>query len=158
MPEVEAEYARLNRDYDVTKANYTALVERLEKSRLGEEASTSGSVRFDVVEPPNADFKPISPMRTLLVLGVLLGSIGAGAAIAFVMHTLRPVFTSVKSLAESTGLVVLGSVSMAWLEQHNHTRRNSYVRYAVATAGLFVIGAVVLQLNRMGIRLPLKGS
>jgi polysaccharide chain length determinant protein (PEP-CTERM system associated) len=158
MPQVEAEYARLNRDYDVTKANYTALVERLEKSRLGEEASTSGSVRFDVIEPPNADFAPISPMRSLLVLGVLIVSIGAGCVIAFLLHTLRPVFTSVKSLAESTGLVVLGSVSMAWLEQHNHTRRKSYIRYAVATAGLFVVGAVVLQLSRMGFRLPIKGT
>ncbi|MEO8019987.1 MAG: XrtA system polysaccharide chain length determinant [Pseudomonadota bacterium] len=158
MPQVEAEYARLNRDYDVTKANYTALVERLEKSRLGEEASTSGSVRFNVVEPPNADFTPISPMRSLLILGVLLGSIGAGGAIAFVLHTLRPVFTSVKGLAESTGLVVLGSVSMSWVERQNHTRRKSYIRYAVAIGGLFVIGAIVLQLSRMGIRLPMKGS
>jgi polysaccharide chain length determinant protein (PEP-CTERM system associated) len=158
MPQVEAEYARLNRDYDVTKANYTALVERLEKSRLGEEASTSGSVRFDVVEPPNADFNPISPKRALLVLAVLLVSIGAGGVIAFLLHTLRPVFTSVKGLAESTGLVVLGSVSMAWLEQHKHTRRSSYIRYAMAIGGLFVIAVVVLQLNRMGFRLPLKGT
>jgi polysaccharide chain length determinant protein (PEP-CTERM system associated) len=158
MPQVEAEYARLNRDYDVTKANYTALVERLEKSRLGEEASTSGSVRFDVIEPPNADFNPISPKRSLLVLGVLLISIAAGGGVAFLLHTLRPVFTSVKGLAEITGLVVLGSVSMAWLQQHKHTRRRSYIRYAVAIGGLFVIGAVVLQLNRMGVRLPMKGN
>jgi polysaccharide chain length determinant protein (PEP-CTERM system associated) len=158
MPQVEAEFARLNRDYDVTKANYTALVERLEKSRLGEEASTSGSVRFDVIEPPNADFSPISPMRSILVLAVLVASIAAGCAIAFLLHTLRPVFTSVKGLAEATGLVVLGSVSMAWLEQHKHTRRKSYLRYAVAIGGLFVLGAVVLQLNRMGVRLPLKGT
>jgi hypothetical protein len=158
MPQVEAEYARLNRDYDVTKANYTALVERLEKSRLGEEANTSGSVNFDVIEPPNSDFSPISPKRELMVLGVLLGAIGVGGVLAFVLHTLRPVFTSVKSLAESTGLVVLGSVSMAWLEQHNHTRRKSYIRYAVATAGLFAVGAVVLQLSRMGFRLPIKGT
>jgi polysaccharide chain length determinant protein (PEP-CTERM system associated) len=157
MPQVEAEYARLNRDYDVTKANYTALVERLEKSRLGEEASSSGSVRFDVVEPPNADFNPISPKRSLLVLAVMLVSIGAGVVIAFLLHTLRPVFTSVKSLAEITGLAVLGSVSMAWLEQHKHTRRRSYIRYAVAIGGLFVAGALVLQLNRMGFRLPIKG-
>jgi len=157
MPQVEAEYARLNRDYDVTKASYTALVDRLEKSRLGEEASTSGSVRFDVIEPPNSDFSPISPKRALLVLGVLLGAIGIGGALAFVLHTLRPVFTSVKGLAANTGLVVLGSVSMAWLEQHSRSRRKSYVRYAVALGGLLVLGAVVLQLNRMGFRLPLKG-
>jgi hypothetical protein len=94
----------------------------------------------------------------LLVLAVLFGSIGAGGAIAFLLHTLRPVYTSVKSLAESTGLTVLGSVSMAWLERHTHLRRRSYFRYAVAIGGLFVIGAVVLQLNRMGFRLPMKGT
>jgi hypothetical protein len=158
MPQVEAEYARLNRDYDVTKANYTALVERLEKSRLGEEASTSGSVRFDVVEPPNADFTPISPKRSLLVVGVLFAALGMGAGLAFLLHQLRPIFTSVKSLAESTSLQVLGSVSMAWLEHQSKSQRKSYVRYAVAVAGLLVVGVVVLQLNRMGIRLPLKGS
>jgi ascorbate-specific PTS system EIIC-type component UlaA len=93
-----------------------------------------------------------------LVLGVLLVSIGIGGGIAFLLHTLRPVFTSVKSLTEVTGLTVLGSVSMAWLEQQKHIRRNSYIRYAVAIGGLFVIGAVVLQLNRMGYRLPMKGT
>jgi polysaccharide chain length determinant protein (PEP-CTERM system associated) len=158
MPQVEAEFARLNRDYDVTKANYTALVERLEKSRLGEEASTSGSVRFDVIEPPHAEFKPVSPKRALLVLGILFVAIGIGCGIAFLLHTLRPVFTSVKSLAETTGLVVLGAVSMVWLEQHKLARRKSYIRYAIAIGGLFVIGVFVLQLNRMGIRLPLKGT
>ena len=44
MPQVEAEYARLNRDYNVNKAQYTALVERLEKARLGEEAEAKGSI------------------------------------------------------------------------------------------------------------------
>ena len=91
MPQVEAEFARLNRDYDVTRAQYTALVERLEKSRLGEEATTSGSVRFDVIEPPNAEFKPVSPPRSLLVLAVLVVAVGAGVGVALLMHLLRPV-------------------------------------------------------------------
>jgi polysaccharide chain length determinant protein (PEP-CTERM system associated) len=157
MPQVEAEYARLNRDYDVTKANYTALVERLEKSRLGEEASTSGSVRFDVVEPPNANFTPISPKRSLMVVGVLFFALAAGTGLALLLHQLRPVYTSIKALTESTGLQVLGSVSMAWLDNQAQTRRKSYLRYAAAVAGLLVIGVLVLQLNRMGVRLPLKG-
>jgi polysaccharide chain length determinant protein (PEP-CTERM system associated) len=157
MPQVEAEYARLNRDYDVTKANYTALVERLEKSRLGDEATTSGSVRFDVIEPPNAPFKPISPMRTVLVLGVLVLAIGIGGGIAFLMNMLRPVFLTAKGLAEATGLAVLGSVSMAMAPERKLSVRKSYLRYAVAFGGLFVIGAVVLQLNRMGLRMPMGG-
>jgi polysaccharide chain length determinant protein (PEP-CTERM system associated) len=158
MPQVEAEYARLNRDYDVTKASYTSLLDRLEKSRLGQEANTSGSVNFDVIEPPNASFAPISPKRSLLVLGVLLGAMVAGGGVAFLLHTLRPVFTSARDLGDFTGLTVLGAVSMAWVETQSRARRNSYIRYAIAIGGLVVLGAVVLQLNRMGVRIPLKGA
>lgn len=153
MPQVEAEYARLNRDYSVTKANYTALVERLEKSRLGEEATTSGSVRFDVIEPPTAPFKPSSPKRTLLILGVFVAAISVGAGIAVLLHQLRPVFTSTRSLADFTGLQVLGAVSMAWLDQQQAKRYRSYWRYAAMMAALFVVCICVLQLSRMGVRL-----
>jgi len=159
MPQVEAEYARLNRDYDVTKANYTALVERLEKSKLGEEASSSGSIRFDVIEPPTANFKPISPKRNLLVLGILVAAIAAGVGVAVLLHLLKPVFSTARGLADATGLVVLGAVSMTWLDRQSVQRKRSYVYYGVAVAGLFVIGAVVLQLNRMGVRLlPSPGA
>lgn len=159
MPQVEAEYARLNRDYDVTKANYTALVERLEKSKLGEEASSSGSIRFDVIEPPTADFRPISPKRSLLVLGILVAAIGAGVGVAVLLHLLRPVFSTARGLADTTGLVVLGAVSMTWLDRQTAQRKRSYLYYGLAVAGLFVIGALVLQLNRMGVRLsPSPGA
>jgi polysaccharide chain length determinant protein (PEP-CTERM system associated) len=153
MPQVEAEYARLNRDYDVTKSNYTALVERLEKSRLGEEATTSGSVRFNVIEPPNSPFKPVSPKRTLLILAVFIFAVGAGSGVAFLLHQLKPVFTSTRGLAEATGMQVLGSISLAWQGEQQVERRRSYVRYSVAVGALLVLAVVALQLNRMGIRL-----
>jgi polysaccharide chain length determinant protein (PEP-CTERM system associated) len=159
MPQVEAEYARLNRDYDVTKANYTALVERLEKSRLGEEASTSGSVRFEVIEPPNAAFGPVSPKRSLLILGVLVLAVGAGGGVAFLLHQFRPVFSSARSLAERTGLQVLGTISLIRRDRFELEQRRSYWRYGAAIIALFVIGAIVLQLSRMGIRLsPQSGA
>lgn len=154
MPQVEAEYARLNRDYDVTKANYTALVERLEKSRMGEEASSSGSVRFDVIEPPTAAFTPVSPKRSILILGVFVGALSVGAGLALLLHQLRPVFNSSRALGAFTGLQVLGTVSMIWLERQQHALRRSYVRYAIAMAALLLLGAVVLQMSRMGIRFP----
>jgi hypothetical protein len=68
MPKVEAEYAQLNRDYDVNKTQYTALLTQLEKAKLGQEADTNGSVRFEIVEPPNAEYRPVSPRRSLLVV------------------------------------------------------------------------------------------
>jgi polysaccharide chain length determinant protein (PEP-CTERM system associated) len=153
MPQVEAEFARLNRDYDVTKANYRALVERLEKSRLGDDATESGSVRFTVIEPPNCGFKPVSPRRSLLVLVILVAAVGVGGGVAFLMFLLKPTFTSVRGLAQVTGLQVLGSISMSWLEREHGALRRSYILYGVAVVGLFVLGAVVLQLNRMGIRI-----
>jgi hypothetical protein len=76
MPKVEAEYAQLNRDYDVNKTQYTALLTQLEKAKLGQEADTNGSVRFEIVEPPNAEYKPVSPHRNLLVLAVLGSGLG----------------------------------------------------------------------------------
>lgn len=153
MPQVEAEYARLNRDYSVTKASYTALVERLEKSRLGEEATTSGSVRFDVIEPPTAPFKPTSPKRILLILGIFVMALVLGALVAFLLHQLRPVFTSTRSLADFTGFPVLGAVSMAWRDQQQQKRTRSYWRYSGMVLALFVVCIVVLQLSRMGVRL-----
>jgi hypothetical protein len=153
MPQVEAEYARLNRDYDVTKARYTALVDRLEKSRLGEEASSSGSVRFDVIEPPNAGFKPVSPLRSILILAVLVLALAAGGGVAFLLHQLKPVFVSARNLSEQTGLQVLGSISMAWLDRQHEQRRKAYWRYSAAVVALFVVGAIVLLLSRNGVRL-----
>lgn len=153
MPQVEAEYARLNRDYDVTKANYTALVERLEKSRIGDEATSSGSVRFDVIEPAFASFKPDSPQRNLLIAAILPASLLFGVAFAYLLHQLKPVYTSARSLAESTGLQVLGAISMTWLDKQKSERRLSYLRYSAALFALFVLAVVVLQLSRMGVRL-----
>lgn len=153
MPQVEAEYARLNRDYDVTKAQYTALVERLEKSRLGEEAATSGSVRFDVIEPPNAGFSPISPMRSLMLLAVPIVALLVGTGIAFLMHLLRPVFSNARALADFTGLQVLGAVSMTWMDEQQRDMKRAFWRYGAAVGALFVVSIIVLQLSRMGLRL-----
>jgi polysaccharide chain length determinant protein (PEP-CTERM system associated) len=158
MPQVEAEFARLNRDYDVTKLNYNELLARRDKSRLGEVANDNGAVRFDVVEPPNAPFTPVSPMRSLLILAVLIFAIAAGAGVAFALHQLRPIFTSARDLAAATGLTVLGGVSSAWIENQRLMRRNSYLRYAVAIGGLFALGIVVLMMSRNGVRISMKGS
>jgi uncharacterized protein involved in exopolysaccharide biosynthesis len=146
-PEVEAQFARLNRDYDVTRSSYQALVERLERARLGDEAEQTGVVRFEVVDPPSADFKPIAPRRSLLIVFVLAVGLGAGIGVAYLLHQVNPVFANTRQLARITGLPVLGSVSMTWLEKQRALARKRLFAFAGSGAMLFVTGILVLMVQ-----------
>jgi polysaccharide chain length determinant protein (PEP-CTERM system associated) len=145
MPQVEAEFARLNRDYTVNKAQYTALVERLEKARLGGEADATGAVRFEVIDAPSADFRPVSPKRTVLLLVVLVLALGFGAAVAYGLTILRPVFHTARQLGEVTGAAVLGVVS-ATRTARLGISRTQFVVYSMAFGALFValVGVVLV--------------
>jgi hypothetical protein len=158
VPKVEAEYAQLNRDYDVNKAQYTALVTQLEKAKLGQEADTSGSVRFEVIEPPNAEFKPISPRRSVLVVLVLCLALGAGGGIAYMLQKTKPVFWSSKSLARVTGARVLGAVGSAFSDRLARESRRDLIWYTFTVACLVALGLMALAFSLTGrhLVLPLK--
>ena len=143
-PAVEAEFARLNRDYDVTRGQYQSLVERLNRTKLSDKAEATGVVRFEVVEPPTGNSQPVSPDRIRLILVVLLGGLAAGIGVAYVMHQLRPVFVSARQLTELTQLPVLGVVSMTWLERHQVQARQAVRIYSMAVAVLIAVAAVTL--------------
>jgi polysaccharide chain length determinant protein (PEP-CTERM system associated) len=143
-PEVEADFARLNRDYDITRSEYQALVDRLNRVKLSYKAEETGVVRFEVVEPPRGDDAPVSPDRPRLILVVLMAGLLGGVGIAYLMHQLRPVFTSARQLTEFTQLPVLGTVSMTWLERHRAENRRVMWVYGMASAVLVVIAVVVL--------------
>lgn len=148
MPQVEAEFARLNRDYAVNKAQYTALVDRLEKARLGGEADATGSVRFEVIDAPSADFHPVSPKRTLLLLSVFLGAIAAGGGVAYVLTLLWPVFHSARQLGAITGAAVLGVVSATRNAGTALAARHQVVRYTMAFGTLFAALVIVVVVGK----------
>jgi polysaccharide chain length determinant protein (PEP-CTERM system associated) len=152
VPEVEAEFARLNRDYDVTKEADTSLVDRLEKSRISEQAEETGSVRFEIIDPPAAPFEPISPQRTMLLLLVFAAALGIGGGLAYVMNMIKPVFNTTRSLAEITGLPVLGAVSMSGLDKFRIQKRASYLRFSAAAVLLAFAFVIVLVLQQPGTR------
>jgi capsular polysaccharide biosynthesis protein len=143
-PEVEAEFARLNRDYDVTRGAYQSLVDRLNRAKLSDKADATGVTRFEVVDPPTANAEPVSPDRPRLILMVLFGGLAAGIGVAYVMHQLRPVFTSARQLTELTQLPVLGVVSMTWVERHKAVERRAMWTYSIATGVLVVLAIVTL--------------
>ncbi|GAB3434022.1 chain length-determining protein [Massilia solisilvae] len=139
IPEVEAQLAQLNRDYQVNRENYQKLVERRESARLsGDLSSATDMLTFRVVDPPTAPTKPSGPNRLRLFSLVFVFALGAGVAGAFLMSQVRPTFLSHASLREVTGLPVLGSVGMNWTERERvrHRRR----LYALACSVLVLFG------------------
>jgi len=145
VPQVEAEFARLNRDYEVTRAGYRELVDRLQKARLSESADKTGIVKFEVVDPPSAGFSPVAPNRLLLLAGVLIGGLGIGGGLAYLLHQLRPVFNNTRSLADITGLPVLGAISMTFVDRIRAESRMRKLAFSAAGAALvLVFGCVVL--------------
>jgi polysaccharide chain length determinant protein (PEP-CTERM system associated) len=150
VPEVEAQYARLNRDYEVTKAQYNALVERLQGAKLGEQAEATGSVRFEVIDPPNVPFRPASPNRVLLIAAVLFLGLVVGGGLAYLLGKIKPVFFHSQSLSEVTDLPVLGVVSMMSLGGRQINRLLNYLSYSAALAGLLVLFAAAVRFNDVG--------
>jgi len=141
---VEAEYERLNRDYSVTHTQYQALVDRLSRAQLSDKADATGVVRFEVVDPPTVDPQPVFPNRTKLIFQVLAAGLAIGLGVAYLMHQLRPVFTSPRQLTDATQLPVLGSVSMTWVERHREAGRRALWAYSFGAALLILLAIVTL--------------
>ncbi len=155
-PQVEAEFQQLNRDYDVNKTQYTALLESYQKARLGERADNAGSIRFEVVLPPSAPISPVSPKRGILLAAIWVGSMLVGAAVAYLVSILRPVVSSVRSVNELTPFPVLGVVGVAFPTKRSIENKRHIRQFSAATAGLFAVLVVVLILNHAGARLTLQ--
>lgn len=147
VPEVEAEFARLNRDYEVTRAQYTALVERLQRADLGQEAEKTSAVRFEIIDPPSASFSPVSPPRPLLIVVVLFVALMAAGGFAWLLNRLKPVFSRGRELYEATGLPILGEVCVATLERTSGIARRETLLLAGSALTLAVVFAVVLRLS-----------
>jgi hypothetical protein len=140
----------------VNKAQYTALLESYQKARLGERADSAGSVRFEVVLPPTAAAAPVWPKRTALLAEIWLAALAVGAAIAYGLHMLKPIVSSVRGMNEVTSFPVLGVVSAAFPTHQRAQRIYHLLRFTAATACLLAAFAAVLALNWSGARLSIQ--
>nr|WP_217344923.1 XrtA system polysaccharide chain length determinant [Noviherbaspirillum sp. L7-7A]MBV0879123.1 chain length-determining protein [Noviherbaspirillum sp. L7-7A] len=144
-PELETQLAQLNRDYQVNKENYSQLVARRESARLsGDLSNTTDMVKFRVVDPPTVPLTPAGPNRLRLASLVFVGALIAGIAIALLMSQLRPTYLSQHGLRESTGLPILGSVSMNWTDHERAKRKRSFYAFGASLAVLITLYAGVM--------------
>ncbi len=150
-PAIEAQYASLNRDYDVIKRNYEELVNRRESARMAQEVDAkSNKIQFKVIDPPQLPLKPSGPNRPLFMSMVLLAGIGAGCLFAFVLTQLDDTFSSPVTLREAFDLPVLGAITLVATPG---AQRRSWLRsasFAAACICLIVayVGLIVLQIGR----------
>jgi polysaccharide chain length determinant protein (PEP-CTERM system associated) len=154
-PQVEAEYQQLNRDYDVNKAQYTALLESYQKASLGERADNAGSVRFEIVLPPTSPISPTWPKRSLLLGLIWLAALGIGGGIAYGLHSMRPILSSVQAISGLTKFPVLGAVGVAFPSVQRKRFRSHLWRFSAATACLVIALGLVIALNWSGARLSI---
>jgi polysaccharide chain length determinant protein (PEP-CTERM system associated) len=149
-PQIESEYAQLNRDYAINKKNYEDLIARRESATIsGNLEKASGVADFRLIDPPRASPNPVAPNRLLLLILVLLGAIAIGGATAFAASQFRPVFYSAHSLRSITGLPFLGMVSKVQNDAARLVERLDQRRFFAASGslvGLFIAGILILSL------------
>ena len=142
-PAAGAEYQRITRDYDVLKEQYDKLAHDREELKIrGSVQNEHGAVKFQVIDPPTTPRAPVAPNRPLLLIGVLLLGLGAGASSAFALGQMRSTFATTARLEKAVGLPVLGAVSLA-LTDTGRELRTKRLRYFIgasaALGGLFVL-------------------
>jgi polysaccharide chain length determinant protein (PEP-CTERM system associated) len=153
VPQYEAEFTQLTRDYEVTRKNYTDLLARRESAQIsGDMEANTSVVDFRVIDPPQVPSVPSAPNRPLLISMVLLAALAAGAGVALLISLLRPTFSDERRLQEVSGLPVFGTVVMAWSQTQLAKRKKGLIAivlsflsllsaYAAIMASLMLIGA-----------------
>jgi hypothetical protein len=139
----------------VNKAQYTALLESYQRARLGERADNAGSVRFEIVLPPTAPIVPVWPKRTKLLTVIWMLALAGGAGLAYGLHVLKPIVSSVRGANEATSFPVLGVVSEAFPTRDRARAVQNLRRFCAASAALLIAFVVVLALNWSGARLTI---
>jgi polysaccharide chain length determinant protein (PEP-CTERM system associated) len=148
LPQVEAEYKQLTRDYEVIRARYNTLLERREQAQIsGEvEASDAGN-GFRIIDPPQVPIAPSAPDRPRLMTLVLLAALGCGFGFAFLLKQLKTTFDDERRLREASGVTVLGSVALTLNDKQKRRRARGVIALALSYLSLLsAFGAIMASL------------
>jgi hypothetical protein len=106
-------------------------------------------VRLEVVDPPTLPTLPAAPNRPLLLTGVLVAGLGAGALVALLMVQLDQGFHTVNDLRR-LGLPVLGGISVL----HRPRWIGASLGFALGVVALLgVFGALLAGVPGMVVRM-----
>ena len=150
VPQVEAAFSQLNRDYEIQKKTYETLLARREAGVMGADVQDAGGAQFRVIDPPRVSPQPVAPNRIGLLGLVLAAAVGAGLFASLVASQVMPIFHDARTLREVSKRPLLGMVSMLPTLAFTRLRRiNAYLfaggigALVAAFAGVFAFAMLV---------------
>jgi polysaccharide chain length determinant protein (PEP-CTERM system associated) len=144
VPEVEAEFAQLNRDYDIQKTTYGQLLARREAATMGVDVQDTEAAQFRTIDPPRVSPRPVAPSRGAMLALAFIFSLSAGLLASFVANEIMPTFHDARSLREFTDRPILGTLSSAPIESVRREKRRDTVLFAGGFSGLIASFAAVI--------------
>ncbi len=152
-PAVASEQSQIERDYQVLKDKYDALLGQRETVNVRAQAQAqTDAIKFRTIDPPVAPRKPTAPNRPVLLAGVLILAIGGGIAAAFAMAQLKVTFATAGRLEKATGLPVIAAISERVSQADAALRMRRLKLFAGAAAGL-----VVAFVGLLGVEMLMRG-
>lgn len=144
IPQAEAEYAQLNRDYDVQKKTYETLLARREAATMGVGVQDTGGTQFRVIDPPRVSPDRVPPTRVMLLAIAIAISLVAGVAASFVANEVMPTFRNTRALRDASERPILGTVSFLPSESSRRLARRRAYLFAGGLGGLLASFGAVL--------------
>jgi len=145
VPKIEAEMKRLNRDYNINKTNYNALLVRRESADLAQKADQSAeNIKFKIIDPPKSTPDAVGPNRMLLNSVILIAAFVGGIAFTFFLSQIKPIFDTAKSLRRISGYPVYGAVSLIRTERQLQMRKYELVSFLLVAFVLVAVYAMVV--------------
>jgi polysaccharide chain length determinant protein (PEP-CTERM system associated) len=145
IPGIEAEFTGLNRDYEINRSQYEALLKRREAAELARKADVSEQdIQFRVIDPPRVPITPSGPKRLLLYTLVLFGGCGLGVMIAFIRSQISPTLIAVSQLKTISEIPVFGLISHTNKSQLVRSVRLHFVYFVLLTGTLLAAYAMIM--------------
>lgn len=144
VPQVEAEYSQLTRDYDIQKKTYGDLLARRQAAAMGAEVQATEAALFRVIDPPRASSQPVPPTHLMLLGMAFAAALGAGLLASFVANELWPTFHDGRALRAISERPFLGTLSLWSSPEMMRKKRLDFTLFASGLAGLLVSFAGII--------------
>jgi uncharacterized protein involved in exopolysaccharide biosynthesis len=147
IPVREQEITELVRDYEISKAHYSQLL----NNQLSAETATQLEIRqkgekFSILDPAQPAEKPSSPNRRMINAAGSLAGLGLGLLLAMMTEFVGMSITTAEQITDSTGIPVLEVIPIiqTYTDRVIHRRRLIWATASGVVLCVLASGAVLL--------------